>query len=68
MPVVDTFVAFMDGLKPAIDQKIAPHVDTLAQAQTMAVKVDLYSAHEGRGTSVGTSVGKGGRGGGKFAK
>ena len=44
MSVADTYAAFMDGLKPAIRQQIAPHVDTLAQAQTMAVKVDLYSA------------------------
>ena len=44
MSVADTYAAFMDGLKPAIRQQIAPHMDTLAQAQTMAVKVDLYSA------------------------
>ena len=44
MSVADTFVAFMDGLKPAIRQQIGPHVDTLAQTQTMAIKVDLYSA------------------------
>ena len=43
MSVADTYVAFMDGLKPAIRKQIAPHVDTLAQAQMMAVKVDLYS-------------------------
>ena len=33
----------------------------------MAIKVDLYSAREGREASAGTSAGKGGRGGGKFA-
>ena len=42
-------------------------MDTLAQAQTMAVKVDLYSAQKGRKSSVRTSAGKGGCGGGKFA-
>ena len=68
MSVADPFVAFMDGLKPAIWQQIAPHVDTLAQAQTMAIKVDLYLAREGRESGVGTSAGKGGRGGGKFAR
>ena len=40
---------------------------TLAQAQTIVVKVDLYLAYEGRESNVGTSVGKCGRGGGKFA-
>ena len=30
MFVVDTLVAFMDGLKLVILQQIAPHVDTLA--------------------------------------
>ena len=44
MSVADTYAAFMDGLKPAIRQQIAPHVETLQQAQTMAVKVDMYSA------------------------
>ena len=34
----------------------------------MAVKVDLYSAREGRESGVGTSARKGGRGGGKFAR
>ena len=29
MSVADTFVQFMDGLKPAIRQQIAPHVTTL---------------------------------------
>ena len=67
MSVADTYAAFMDGLKPAIRQQIAPHVETLQQAQTMAVKVDLYSAREGRETGAGTSAGKGGRGGGKPA-
>ena len=33
----------------------------------MAVNVDLYSSREGRESGVGTSAGKGGRGGGKFA-
>ena len=65
MSVADTYAAFMDGLKPAIRQQIAPHVNTLQQAQTMAVKVDLYLAREGRETGAGTSAGKGGRGGGK---
>ena len=65
MSVADTYAAFMDGLKPAIRQQIAPHVETLQQAQTMAVKVDLYSAREGRETGAGPSAGKGGRGGGK---
>ena len=67
MFVADTFGAFMDGLKPAIWQQIAPHVDTLAQAQTMDAKVDLYSAREGRESGAGTIAGKGGCGGGKFA-
>ena len=44
MSMVDTLAAFMDGLKPTIRQQIVPHVDTLAQAWTMVVKVDLYSA------------------------
>ena len=65
MSVADTYAAFMDGLKPAIYQQIAPHIETLQQAQTMAVKVDLYSAREGRETGAGPSAGKGGRGGGK---
>ena len=65
MSVADTYAAFMDGLKPAIRQQIAPHVETLQQAQTMAVKVDLYSAREGRETGAGANAGKGGRGGGK---
>ena len=67
MSVADTYAAFMDGLKPAIRQQIAPHVDTLQQAQTMAVKVDLYSAREGREAGAGANAGKGGRGGGKPA-
>ena len=67
MSVADTYAAFMDGLKPAIRQQIAPHVDTLQQAQTMAVKVDLYSAREGRETGAGSSAGKSGRSGGKPA-
>ena len=33
----------------------------------MAVKVDLYSAREGRESGARTSARKGGRGGGKFA-
>ena len=32
----------------------------------MVVKVDLYSAQEGRESSAGSSVGKGGHDGGKF--
>ena len=43
-------------------------METWAQAQTMAVKVDLYSSQEGRESGVRTSAGKGGRGGGKFAR
>ena len=65
MSVADTYATFMDGLKPAIRQQIAPHVDTLQQAQTMAVQVDLYSAREGRETGAGLSARKGGRCGGK---
>ena len=42
-------------------------MDTLAQAHTMAVKVDLSSSREGREPGARTSAGKGGRGGGKFA-
>ena len=42
-------------------------METLAQAQTMAIKVDLYSACEGREPGAGTNAGKGGRGGGKYA-
>ena len=68
MSVANTFVAFMDGLKPVICQQIAPHLDTLVQAQTMAIKVDLYLAREGREPSAATSAGKGGCGGGKFAR
>ena len=44
MSVADTYAAFIDGLNLAIRQQIAPYVETLQQAQTMAVKVDLYSA------------------------
>ena len=43
MSQADEFAAFMDGLKPAIRQQIAPHVSTLAEAQIMAAKVDLHS-------------------------
>ena len=68
MSVADTYAAFMNGLKPTIRQQIAPHVNTLAQAQTMTVKVDLYSAREGKESGAGTSAGKGGRGGGKFTE
>ena len=42
-------------------------MDTLAQAQKMVVKVDLYSAHEGRESDARTSAGKSERGGGEFA-
>ena len=48
MSVADTFTHFLDGLKPAIRQQIAPHITTLAQTQTMATKVDLYTAHWGK--------------------
>ena len=66
--MANTYVAFMDGLKPAIHQYIAPHIDTLAQAQTMAVKVNLYSTREGKDFSARISARKRGRGGGKFAE
>ena len=66
MSVADTFAALMDGLKLAIRQQIAPHVETLTHAQTMVVKVDLYSAQEGRESSAGSNARKGGHGGGKF--
>ena len=68
MFVADTFAAFMDGLKPVIHQQIAPHIDTLAQAQTMAVKVDLHSVCEGKESGARTSAGKGGHGGGKSTR
>ena len=58
MSQADVFAAFMDGLKPAIRQQIAPHVTTLAEAQIMAAKVDLHSGQGSRpnlGTSGGTS-------------
>ena len=58
----------MDGLKPMIRQQIAPCMDTLPQVQTMAVKVDLYSTSKGRESRARTSAGKGGRGGGKYAR
>ena len=66
MFVADTFAAFMDLLKPVIRQQITHHVNTLALAQTMAVKVDLYLASEGRESGARTNAGKGGRGGRKF--
>ena len=47
MPQAGEFATFMDGLKPAIRQQIAPHVSTLAEAQIMAAKVDL---HTGQGS------------------
>ena len=69
MSVVDTFTQFMDGLKPAIQQQIAPHVTTLAQAQTMATKVDLYIAHGGKADASSSNSGNsGGRGGGRFTR
>lgn len=64
MFVLDTYAAFIDGLKLVI----APHVDTLAQAQTMVVKVDLYLSHEGKDPGAGTNAGKDGHGGVKFAE
>ena len=68
MSMADTFAQFMDGLKLAIQQQIAPHVTTLAQAQTMATKVDLYTAHGGKADAASSSSGNsGGRGGGRFA-
>ena len=68
MSVADTFAQFMDGLKPAIRQQIAPHVTTLAQAQTMVTKVDLYTAHGGKANTASSNSGNnGGRGGGRFA-
>ena len=39
----DKFDVFMAGLKPSIWLQIAPHVSTLAEAQIMAAKVDLYT-------------------------
>ena len=66
MFVADTFAQFMDGLKPAIQQEIAPHVTTLVQAQTMVTKVDLYTAHGGKAKVGSSSSGNsGGRGGGR---
>ena len=68
MSVADTFTQFMDGLKPTIRQQIAPHVTTLAQAQTMVIKVDLYTAHGGKADAGSSSSGNsGGRGGGQLA-
>ena len=61
MSQADKFAAFMDGLKPAIRQQIAPHVSTLAEAQIMATKVDLYSSQGSRGSMRSGS----GSGGGK---
>lgn len=43
MSQTDMFAAFMDGLKPNIQQQIAPHVTAMAEAQTMVAKVDLHS-------------------------
>ena len=67
MSMADTFAQFMDGLKPTIRQQIDPHVTTLAKAQTMATKVDLYTAHGGK-ADVGSSSGgnSGDRGGRRF--
>ena len=66
--MADTFVQFMDGLKLAIRQQIAPHVTTLAQAQTIATKVDLCTAHGGKADAASCSSGNsGGRGNGRFA-
>ena len=63
--MADTYATFMDGLKLAIWQQIAPHINTLPQVQTMEVKVDLYSALEGKADSgARSSGGKGGHGGG----
>ena len=53
MSSADEFAAFMDGLKPAIRQQIAPHVSTLAEAQVMAAKMDL---HTGQGSKSGMGV------------
>ena len=68
MSQADVFAAFMDGLKPAIRQQIAPHVTTLAEAQIMAAKVDLDS-DQGSRPNPRTSGGTGGNnkkmGGGK---
>ena len=68
MSVADAFAKFMDGLKLAIQEQIAPHVTTLAQAQTMATKVDLYTAHGGKANATTSSSenSSGGRGGGRF--
>ena len=64
MLVADTYAASIDGLKLAIRQQIAPHITTLARAQTMAIKVDLYSTHEGKGFGSGSNGEKGGCSGG----
>ena len=66
--MADTFAQFIDGLKLAIRKQIVPHVTTLAQAQTMATKVDLCTAHGGK-ADAGSSSGRnsGGRGGARFA-
>ena len=60
MSQADEFAAFMDGLKPAIRQQIAPHVFTLAEAQVMAAKMDLHSIQGSQG-SMSTRSGSGGQ-------
>ena len=60
MSQADEFAAFMDGLKPAIRQQIAPHVSKLAEAQIMAAKVDLHSGQGSRGSMI-TGSGSGGQ-------
>ena len=60
MSMADTFAQFMDGLKPTIRQQIAPHVTTLAKAQTMATKVDLYTAHGGKADAGSSNGGNNG--------
>ena len=56
MSQADEFVAFMDALKLATGQQIAPHISTLAKTQIMATKVDL---HIGQGSRGNMSAGSG---------
>ena len=60
MSHADEFVAFIDGLKLAIRQQIAPHVSTLAEAQIMTTKVDLHSG-QGNRSIMGVGIGYGGQ-------
>ena len=60
MSSANEFAAFMDGLKPAIRQQIAPHVSTLAEMQVMAAKVDLNTSQGSKG-GIGASSGSRGQ-------